>query len=109
MGCCLENTWHVVDSVNNSWSYCLSPWQLFLVFFSLFQSNKVPVVQHPHHMHPLTPLITYSNDHFSPGSPPTHLSPEIDPKTGKWSATQAALPQGRRLLFCGNITALESG
>ncbi|KAH0519220.1 Transcription factor 7-like 1 [Microtus ochrogaster] len=44
-------------------------------------SNKVPVVQHPHHMHPLTPLITYSNDHFSPASPPTHLSPEIDPKT----------------------------
>nr|XP_060643652.1 transcription factor 7-like 1 [Anolis sagrei ordinatus] len=45
-------------------------------------SNKVPVVQHAHHMHPLTPLITYSNDHFSPGSPPSHLSPEIDPKTG---------------------------
>ncbi|XP_070621756.1 transcription factor 7-like 1 [Erythrolamprus reginae] len=45
-------------------------------------SNKVPVVQHPHHMHPLTPLITYSNDHFSPSSPPSHLSPEIDPKTG---------------------------
>ncbi|KAJ8388625.1 hypothetical protein AAFF_G00131900 [Aldrovandia affinis] len=46
-------------------------------------SNKVPVVQHPHHMHPLTPLITYSNDHFSPTSPPSHLSPEIlDPKTG---------------------------
>uniref|UniRef100_A0A8B9ZD81 Transcription factor 7 like 1 n=1 Tax=Anas platyrhynchos TaxID=8839 RepID=A0A8B9ZD81_ANAPL len=45
-------------------------------------SNKVPVVQHAHHMHPLTPLITYSNDHFSPGSPPGHLSPEIDPKTG---------------------------
>lgn len=51
---------------------------------SLLQSNKVPVVQHPHHMHPLTPLITYSNDHFSPASPPTHLSPEIDPKTGEW-------------------------
>ncbi|XP_062452824.1 transcription factor 7-like 1 isoform X2 [Rhea pennata] len=45
-------------------------------------ANKVPVVQHAHHMHPLTPLITYSNDHFSPGSPPAHLSPEIDPKTG---------------------------
>ncbi|MBN3271071.1 T7L1A factor, partial [Polyodon spathula] len=45
-------------------------------------SNKVPVVQHPHHMHPLTPLITYSNEHFSPGTPPSHLSPEIDPKTG---------------------------
>uniref|UniRef100_A0A8B9FBW6 Transcription factor 7 like 1 n=1 Tax=Amazona collaria TaxID=241587 RepID=A0A8B9FBW6_9PSIT len=48
----------------------------------LVRSNKVPVVQHAHHMHPLTPLITYSNDHFSPGSPPGHLSPEIDPKTG---------------------------
>uniref|UniRef100_A0AAY4E4S4 HMG box domain-containing protein n=1 Tax=Denticeps clupeoides TaxID=299321 RepID=A0AAY4E4S4_9TELE len=46
-------------------------------------SNKVPVVQHPHHVHPLTPLITYSNEHFSPGTPPSHLSPEIlDPKTG---------------------------
>ncbi|XP_031452881.1 transcription factor 7-like 1 isoform X2 [Phasianus colchicus] len=45
-------------------------------------SNKVPVVQHAPHMHPLTPLITYSNDHFSPGSPPAHLSPDIDPKTG---------------------------
>uniref|UniRef100_A0A8C1BQF1 Transcription factor 7 like 1a n=1 Tax=Cyprinus carpio carpio TaxID=630221 RepID=A0A8C1BQF1_CYPCA len=47
------------------------------------ESNKVPVVQHPHHVHPLTPLITYSNEHFSPGTPPSHLSPEIlDPKTG---------------------------
>ncbi|MCI4381309.1 hypothetical protein PGIGA_G00249880 [Pangasianodon gigas] len=45
-------------------------------------SNKVPVVQHAH-MHPLTPLITYSNDHFPPATPPAHLSPEIlDPKTG---------------------------
>ncbi|XP_063787964.1 transcription factor 7-like 1 isoform X1 [Pseudophryne corroboree] len=45
-------------------------------------SNKVPVVQHPHHMHPLTPLITYSNDRFSPVTSPGHLSPDIDPKTG---------------------------
>ncbi|NXV68335.1 TF7L1 factor, partial [Molothrus ater] len=45
-------------------------------------SNKVPVVQHAHHMHPLTPLITYSSEPFPPGSPPGHLSPEIDPKTG---------------------------
>ncbi|XP_068777071.1 transcription factor 7-like 1 isoform X2 [Struthio camelus] len=45
-------------------------------------ANKVPVVQHAHPMHPLTPLITYSNDRFSPGSPPAHLSPDIDPKTG---------------------------
>ncbi|KAI4897895.1 hypothetical protein NFI96_023104 [Prochilodus magdalenae] len=36
----------------------------------------------PHHVHPLTPLLSYSNDHFSPRTPP-HLSPDIlDPKTG---------------------------
>uniref|UniRef100_A0A8C5D0F7 Transcription factor 7 like 1b n=1 Tax=Gadus morhua TaxID=8049 RepID=A0A8C5D0F7_GADMO len=46
-------------------------------------SNKVPVVQHAHHIHPLSSLISYSNEHFSPGTPPGHLSPEIlDPKTG---------------------------
>ncbi|KAM6442927.1 transcription factor 7-like 2 isoform 13-T13 [Liasis olivaceus] len=62
--------------------------------FSLFQhfgcwhlnlncwSNKVPVVQHPHHVHPLTPLITYSNEHFTPGNPPPHLPADVDPKTG---------------------------
>lgn len=49
---------------------------------SLFQSNKVPVVQHPHHVHPLTPLITYSNEHFTPGNPPPHLQADVDPKTG---------------------------
>lgn len=69
------------------------------LFVSVLQSNKVPVVQHPHHMHPLTPLITYSNDHFSPGSPPTHLSPDIDPKTGEsaaaWAGARAALWGGK--------------
>uniref|UniRef100_UPI00398E5A2D transcription factor 7-like 1 n=1 Tax=Pristiophorus japonicus TaxID=55135 RepID=UPI00398E5A2D len=45
-------------------------------------TNRLPLVQHPHHMHPLTPLITYSNEHFSPGNPPPHLSPDIDSKTG---------------------------
>uniref|UniRef100_A0A673MZL6 Transcription factor 7-like 2 n=1 Tax=Sinocyclocheilus rhinocerous TaxID=307959 RepID=A0A673MZL6_9TELE len=45
-------------------------------------SNKVPVVQHPHHVHPLTPLITYSNEHFTPGNPPPHLQADVDPKTG---------------------------
>uniref|UniRef100_A0A8C5J0E0 Transcription factor 7 like 1 n=1 Tax=Junco hyemalis TaxID=40217 RepID=A0A8C5J0E0_JUNHY len=52
-------------------------------------SNKVPVVQHAHHMHPLTPLITYSSEPFPPGSPPGHLSPDIDPKTGErgWGDT----------------------
>ncbi|XP_031246589.1 transcription factor 7-like 2 isoform X4 [Mastomys coucha] len=50
------------------------PWYL--------ESNKVPVVQHPHHVHPLTPLITYSNEHFTPGNPPPHLPADVDPKTG---------------------------
>jgi len=44
----------------------------------------VPVVQHPHHVHPLTPLITYSNEHFTPGNPPPHLPADVDPKTGRW-------------------------
>uniref|UniRef100_A0A672GI77 HMG box domain-containing protein n=1 Tax=Salarias fasciatus TaxID=181472 RepID=A0A672GI77_SALFA len=48
----------------------------------LCRSNKVPVVQHPHHVHPLTPLITYSNEHFTPGNPPPHLQTDVDPKTG---------------------------
>ncbi|KAG7476335.1 hypothetical protein MATL_G00081700 [Megalops atlanticus] len=45
--------------------------------------SPTPGHLHPHHVHPLTPLITYSNEHFSPTTPPPHLSPEIlDPKTG---------------------------
>ncbi|NXT79891.1 TF7L1 factor, partial [Zapornia atra] len=47
-------------------------------------SNKVPVVQHAHHMHPLTPLITYSNDHFPPGSPPkNHGGMPSPPRAGE--------------------------
>lgn len=65
--------------------------QMLIIYASFspsIQSNKVPVVQHAHHVHPLTPLITYSNEHFSPGTPPSHLSPEIlDPKTGNASST----------------------
>lgn len=70
------------------------------------QSNKVPVVQHAHHMHPLTPLITYSNDHFSPGSPPGHLSPEIDPKTGEHGdrGDTASAKLGRVQLSKGTVT-----
>uniref|UniRef100_A0A8C8MDC5 HMG box domain-containing protein n=1 Tax=Oncorhynchus tshawytscha TaxID=74940 RepID=A0A8C8MDC5_ONCTS len=54
------------------------PWS----FETCPNSNKVPVVQHPHHVHPLTPLITYSNEHFTPGNPPPHLQGDVDPKTG---------------------------
>lgn len=73
------------------------------------QSNKVPVVQHAHHVHPLTPLITYSNEHFSPGTPPSHLSPEIlDPKTGNHFGSlhfptrhsKAAVP---KVKFCSDL------
>lgn len=70
-----------IKSVNGV-MFLLSSNNPFTLHVSPSQSNKVPVVQHAH-MHPLTPLITYSNEHFSPGTPPSHLSPEIlDPKTG---------------------------
>ncbi|XP_061888838.1 lymphoid enhancer-binding factor 1-like [Entelurus aequoreus] len=39
---------------------------------SWFRSNKVPVVQPSHAVHPLTPLITYSDEHFAPGSHSGH-------------------------------------
>ncbi|XP_051870504.1 transcription factor 7 isoform X2 [Pristis pectinata] len=45
-------------------------------------SNKVPVVQPSHAVHPLTPLISYSNEHFAPNSHSPHLSSEINQKTG---------------------------
>ncbi|XP_016427844.1 transcription factor 7-like 2 isoform X9 [Sinocyclocheilus rhinocerous] len=63
--------------------FCLEfPGQTDLSLHQLQLSNKVPVVQHPHHVHPLTPLITYSNEHFTPGNPPPHLQADVDPKTG---------------------------
>ncbi|XP_054610623.1 transcription factor 7 isoform X3 [Dunckerocampus dactyliophorus] len=43
-------------------------------------SNKVSVVQPSHGMHPLTSLLPYSNEHFSP-SPP-HLPTDMSQKTG---------------------------
>ncbi|XP_078407087.1 transcription factor 7 isoform X6 [Cetorhinus maximus] len=45
-------------------------------------SNKVPVVQPSHAVHPLTPLISYSNEHFAPSSHSPHLPAEINQKTG---------------------------
>ncbi|XP_017158537.1 transcription factor 7 isoform X6 [Poecilia reticulata] len=43
-------------------------------------SNKVSVVQQSHGMHPLTSLLPYGNEHFSP-SPP-HLPTDMSQKTG---------------------------
>ncbi|XP_060693260.1 transcription factor 7 isoform X4 [Hemiscyllium ocellatum] len=45
-------------------------------------SNKVPVVQPSHAVHPLTPLISYSNEHFAPSSHSPHLPAEINQKSG---------------------------
>ncbi|NXS00219.1 LEF1 factor, partial [Oxylabes madagascariensis] len=45
-------------------------------------SNKVPVVQPSHAVHPLTPLITYSDEHFSPGSHPSHVPSDVSSKQG---------------------------
>ncbi|XP_053108473.1 lymphoid enhancer-binding factor 1 isoform X3 [Hemicordylus capensis] len=45
-------------------------------------SNKVPVVQPSHAVHPLTPLITYSDEHFSPGTHPSHLPSDVNSKQG---------------------------
>lgn len=77
----LQGTWGSCSEVVGCGDPAHSP---CLPLFSLPpQSNKVPVVQHPHHVHPLTPLITYSNEHFTPGNPPPHLPADVDPKTGK--------------------------
>ncbi|XP_059846608.1 transcription factor 7 isoform X2 [Hypanus sabinus] len=53
-------------------------------------SNKVPVVQPSHAVHPLTPLISYSNEHFAPNSHSPHLSNEINQKTGLHRSPQGA-------------------
>ncbi|KAJ8335769.1 hypothetical protein SKAU_G00391110 [Synaphobranchus kaupii] len=45
-------------------------------------SNKVPVVQPSHAVHPLTPLITYSDEHFAPGPHSGHHPQEINSKQG---------------------------
>ncbi|XP_057187180.1 lymphoid enhancer-binding factor 1 isoform X2 [Triplophysa rosa] len=49
-------------------------------------SNKVPVVQPSHAVHPLTPLITYSDEHFAPGPHSGHHPQDINPK-------QAGMPR----------------
>uniref|UniRef100_A0AAY4ARA3 Lymphoid enhancer-binding factor 1 n=1 Tax=Denticeps clupeoides TaxID=299321 RepID=A0AAY4ARA3_9TELE len=45
-------------------------------------SNKVPVVQPSHAVHPLTPLITYSDEHFAPGPHSGHHPQDVNPKQG---------------------------
>ncbi|KAM5194782.1 lymphoid enhancer-binding factor 1 isoform 1-T1 [Mantella aurantiaca] len=54
-----------------------------------FQSNKVPVVQPSHAVHPLTPLITYSDEHFAPGVHPSHIPSDVGSKQGMHRHHQA--------------------
>eukprot|EP00069_Balaena_mysticetus_P001370 bmy_15291T0 len=62
---------------DRSWASILTA-----VLVVTLQSNKVPVVQPSHAVHPLTPLITYSDEHFSPGSHPSHLPSDVSSKQG---------------------------
>lgn len=76
MECCMENTWHIVDSVNNSWFYPPSPWQLSLVFsslsFSLIKfllfSTRITCTR----WRPSSPTATTT----SPPAPLPHISPQ---------------------------------
>uniref|UniRef100_A0A4W5LG92 Lymphoid enhancer binding factor 1 n=1 Tax=Hucho hucho TaxID=62062 RepID=A0A4W5LG92_9TELE len=54
---------------------------------SPFQSNKVPVVQPSHAVHPLTPLITYSDEHFAPGPHSGHHPQDVNPKQGQYHSS----------------------
>lgn len=63
---------------DRSWASLLT---VYLVV--TLQSNKVPVVQPSHAVHPLTPLITYSDEHFSPGSHPSHIPSDVNSKQGE--------------------------
>ncbi|NXP88615.1 LEF1 factor, partial [Passerina amoena] len=56
----------------------------------VLQSNKVPVVQPSHGVHPLTPLIPYSNEHFSHGSHSPHLPADINQKQGVHRPSQTS-------------------
>ncbi|CAN2388878.1 trachea submucosa development [Pristimantis euphronides] len=60
-----------------------------LSFSLLLQSNKVPVVQPSHAVHPLTPLITYSDEHFAPGAHPSHIPSDVGSKQGMHRHPQA--------------------
>ncbi|EPY81193.1 lymphoid enhancer-binding factor 1 isoform 9 [Camelus ferus] len=63
-------------------AYVLSSLRCAVSGTSSIQSNKVPVVQPSHAVHPLTPLITYSDEHFSPGSHPSHIPSDVNSKQG---------------------------
>ncbi|KAG8519407.1 Lymphoid enhancer-binding factor 1, partial [Galemys pyrenaicus] len=67
-------------------------WPVLTQTLVALQSNKVPVVQPSHAVHPLTPLITYSDEHFSPGSHPAHIPADVNSKQGEDSAPAASAP-----------------
>ncbi|MBN3303134.1 LEF1 factor, partial [Amia calva] len=55
------------------------------------RSNKVPVVQPSHAVHPLTPLITYSDEHFAPGPHSGHHPQDLNAKQGSWPHLHASV------------------
>lgn len=99
--------WGCCSPLSSSTALSLTP------SFSL-QSNKVPVVQPSHGVHPLTPLIPYSNDHFSHGSHSPHLPADISQKQGNpncssvGSEHQALLRVGLMELHLG-LTLQQDG
>uniref|UniRef100_A0A8C1TYI0 Lymphoid enhancer-binding factor 1 n=1 Tax=Cyprinus carpio TaxID=7962 RepID=A0A8C1TYI0_CYPCA len=76
------------DHLDDGKSYVLGKNVCYYISFSLcvLQSNKVPVVQPSHAVHPLTPLITYSDEHFNPGPHSGHHPQDINSK-------QAGMPR----------------
>ncbi|XP_069508646.1 transcription factor 7 isoform X3 [Ambystoma mexicanum] len=52
-------------------------------------SNKVPVVQPSHGVHPLTPLIPYSNEHFNHNPHSPHLPADANHKQGVHRSSQS--------------------
>ena len=82
-----DNSWLTFEERGDrSWESILT-----VVLVVTLQSNKVPVVQPSHAVHPLTPLITYSDEHFSPGSHPSHIPSDVNSKQGESLTAQASL------------------
>lgn len=76
------------------------PWLTVDLVVTL-QSNKVPVVQPSHAVHPLTPLITYSDEHFSPGSHPSHIPSDVNSKQGESPVFPGLFQWGRSCVSSG--------
>lgn len=59
------------------------------------------MVQPSHAVHPLTPLITYSDEHFSPGSHPSHIPSDVSSKQGEPVPVPPMLLMALLVIFWG--------